>query len=148
MAFDVKAFNKAKFQPREERVLLPELAAFFGEKEEPAFVVRGLTGEEIARAEEMAEGRKDLAKVLEGLASRQGGEKAEAIKELMGLADGVPGTLAKRLEQVAVGLVNPKLDMAGVVKFAANFPVQFYMVSNTILALSGKGADVIVKKKD
>jgi len=147
VAFDLAKFQNARFQPREERVLLPELSAFFGKDEEPVFVVRGLTGEEIARAEELAAGRQDLAKVLEGLASRAGGEKANAIKELMGLADGVPGTLAKRLEQVAAGLVEPKMDMADVVRLAANFPVQFYQLSNNVLALSGKGADVVVKKK-
>lgn len=146
MSFDVKAFRKAKFEDRTTRVPVPDLKDWFGEEDEAVFVVRGLTAEELARCNEAASRNKNMAAILEALSSQNQREKVDAMREMLGVSETVPNDLAKRLEQMAMGTVDPDLDHELAVKFAETYPVEFYQITNQIMELTGQGRQVAKKK--
>lgn len=146
MGFDTKAFKKAKFEDRTEGVPVPDLAEWFEEGEEAVFVVRGLTGEELARCNEAAQQNKDISAVVEALASKNSQEKVDGIREMLGVSASVPEDMAKRLEQFAYGTVDPDMDHEAAVKFAQEYPIEFYQISNKIMELTGQGRQVAKKK--
>ena len=51
----------------------------------------------------------------------------------------MPDEIARRVEQLKIGSVSPKFDQMQAVKFFEVFPVEAYMVTNTINRLTGKG---------
>ncbi|WP_051617246.1 hypothetical protein [Desulfonatronovibrio hydrogenovorans] len=139
MSFDLKKFSKAKFQARTEAVAVPALADFFEEDSKPEFLVRGLTGEEMARANEALNKSKNIAAILEAIAGQAQNEKIKGLKDVMGLGDDMPGDLAKRIEVLAMGCVEPVLDIQNASKIFRVAPVDGYALTNKILVLSGQG---------
>lgn len=147
MGFDIKAFDNAKFEDRTAEVPVPDLKDFFDEDSDPVFVVRGLTGEELARCHEAADRSKTIDSVVQALGSTGSADKIDAMRELLGVSETVPVDLAKRLEQFAIGTVSPGLDHTQAVRFAEVWPVEFYQITNKIMELTGQGRQ-IAKKKD
>jgi len=145
MGFDVKSFRKATFEDRTESVPVPDLKEWFAEGEEPAFVVRGLTAEELARCNEAVQKNKNISSVVEALHSSNQQEKVQAMREMLGVSESVPNDLAKRLEQFTLGTVDPDMDHELAVKFAETYPVEFYQLTNKIMELTGQGRQA--KKK-
>lgn len=146
MGFDVKSFKKAKFEDRTKRVPVPDLKGWFAEGEAPVFVVRGLTAEELARCNEAVQKNRNMDAVLQALHSRNQQEKIQAMREMLGVTESVPDDLAKRLEQFALGTVDPDMDHETAVKFAEAYPVEFYQITNQIMELTGQGRQVAKKK--
>lgn len=141
---DIQKFLNAALAPREQAVPVPELAAWFAPDEPAVWVVRGLTAAELARANEAAQGGLDnLRAMVAALAGE--GDKALAIRRAMGLsADDVPGDVSRRIEMLSAGSVAPALgadnrDVA--VKLAESFPTVFYQLTNTVINLTGQGAE-------
>ena len=142
--FDLNAFQKAQFVPRETEVTLDALVENgFGDGK---VKVRGLTAHELAEAEESASKGKLLSDLVEKLAG-SGKEKVEALMDGIGFHQDVPAVLAKRLEHVRLATIEPKLDLADVVKLAEVFPAEFSMMANKIMELTGKGQQAQVKPK-
>lgn len=139
MAFDTKKFLKTKFAPREESIPVPDLKEFFGEGEKPAWKVRGLTGQELGRANEAAARNKNISAILEGLASAQGKEMGESIRKLVNAGNETPQDIAKRIELFMIGSVEPKADLDLALHFCTAFPIEFFQITNKILELTGKG---------
>jgi len=139
MEFDVKKFMATKFKPRTEDIKVPDLAAWFPEEAPPVIKVRGLTGEEVARTNEAAAKNRNIAAIMDALASVNAPEMAEAIKEAIGVSGQVPDDLAKRIEQLIFGCIKPKFDLPAAVKFFQVFPVEGYIVSTAIMRLTGQG---------
>lgn len=137
--FDLKAFMRETFTPREEEVRIPELAGFFPEGADPVFRVRSLTGEELARVQEAAQRNKDLATLAAGLVSNSDNERIAALREALGVGDSVPDEMAKRMAMVEMGCVSPKLDTLAVVKLFKVLPVDMYNLATKISALTGAG---------
>lgn len=146
MGFDIKSFNKASFEARTEQVPVPDLKEWFAEDDEAVFVVRGLTGEELARCNEAAQKNQNISAMLEAVTAQGHSEKVEGMRELLGVSASVPQDLAKRLEQFAIGTVEPDLDHETAVKFAENYPVEFYQLTNKIMELTGQGRQPVKKK--
>ena len=146
MGFDLQGFRKQKFEARTAEVRVADLADWFGEGDEPVFVVRGLTGEELARCQEAAQRNKDISQVVEALAASHGQEKVEAMREMLGVSESVPNDLAKRLEQFAIGTIDPDFNHEDAVKFAETYPVEFYQLTNRIMELTGSGRQPVKKK--
>lgn len=154
--FDLAAFRKAKFQPREEDVPLAGLtAAGFGGYEgegndaQPVpvvFKVRGLTAEELARADQEADNSKLLVKVAERLAGSES-ERAQALMDGLGLGDGTPQALAKKLAHAQLAVVSPALKIQDVVRIADAYPMDFLELTNHIYNLTGQGKVAQVKRK-
>ena len=139
MAFDLKKFQKAKFEPRTETVKVASLASFFGD-DDPVFTVRGLTGEELAKVNAAQSKAKSLNALVEALAGQDQHEKVKAIRDGMGLSENdIPEDLARRIEMMIHGCVDPALDAQAAAKVFRVAPVDGYAISNTITALSGKG---------
>lgn len=138
--FDLGAFRKADFKPREAELNCSALSAFGG-----TFKVRGLTALEIAQADESAQKGKLLSELVEKLAGSSGKKKAAALLEGVGISDDVPALLAKRYEHVCMGCIEPKLELADVVKLGEAYPVEFSQIANKILELTGQGQVADVK---
>lgn len=138
MGFDIKKFQKAEFAHREEKVNMDALKDFFDDK--PEFTVRGLTGEEMARVNEAQSKQKNLSAIVDALAANADTEKIKGLREAVGLTDDdVPGDLARRIEMLRLGCVDPELDERDAVKVFKVAPVDAYGATNTILQLSGQG---------
>ena len=139
MAFDVKKFMKTSFSPREAEVEVPDMKEFFGESEKPIFKVRGLTGPELARVHDAQDKHKDLAGILDAIASNVSEDKIAGIVKTLGLSTDTPAEIVRRLEMFTLGVLEPKVDLDVAVKIADTFPIEFYSVTSKISELTGKG---------
>ncbi len=154
--FDLDAFRKAKFQAREQEVPLPGLTSggfggYEGEGDDAqpvpvVFKVRGLTADELARADQEADNSKLLGKVAERLAGSEA-EKAQALLDGLGLGDDTPQALAKKLAHVQMAVVEPQLKIQDVVRIADAYPTDFLELSSQIYSLTGQGKVAQVKRK-
>lgn len=147
MPFDAKAFSKAKFEPRTDSLRVPELAEWFG-GDDPVFVVRGLSGIELASAMEAAGNSKVRAELAEALLDGAMEDKSEAIQAAFGLGPGVPDELIRYHELIIRGTVEPVLSREISVKLAERFPVDHKQIALKILHLTGQGQAVKKKPQD
>ena len=141
--FDVNSFMKADFKPRMAEVPVPALRQFFPPDEEgnvlPVWKVRGLTGAEIAKTNEVASRNEKLTAVIDAFGEISKKDMTDSLKESLGLGSETPADLSKRLEQVVLGSVEPVITLETAVKLATVMPIEFYAISNKILELTGKG---------
>ncbi len=142
MNFDLMQFQGATITPRQATVPVPDLAAFFAPGADPVFTVRGLTGEEIARSNDLTLRQARIAAHINALASTAAVDQTDALKSLLGYGDDVPDDLAKRLDHLVYGCVEPPLDRPTAVKLFASFPIVAYTLTNKILELTGLGPDL------
>jgi hypothetical protein len=147
MPFDAKSFAKAKFEPRTAELRIPELQEWFGD-DDPVFVVRGLSGIELAQAMEASSTAKQRADLAEALMDGAMEDKSEAIKDAFGLGAGVPDELIRYHELIIRGTVEPTLTRDVSVKLAERFPVDHKSLAITILNLTGRGYAVKKKPQD
>lgn len=141
--FNLDSFRKTDFKPREAELCFSAFSdAGLGDG---LVKVRGLTAEEICRADEAATKGKLLGDLVEKLAGSGGKQKAAALLEGVGFSGDIPAALAKRYEHVCLGCVEPKLELADAVKLGAVFPIEFNQIANKILELTGKGQEAQVK---
>lgn len=141
MGFNADKFERAAFEPRKAKVAVPALAAFFDEGEAPEFEVRGLSASELHKAMEAGRRQGSVDAIVKAIA--QNGDQAGAIRKALGLTADTPGEIAKRLEMLVVGAVNPVLTLPQAVKLAESFPIEFLAITNEITDLTGKGADLV-----
>jgi hypothetical protein len=139
MPFDAKKFNKTKFTHRTEDVPVPDLKEFFPEGEPAVWKVRGLTGQELGRANEAADRNKSIAAILAGLTSGAEKEITEAVKDLVGVGGQTPADISKRLEHLCLGSVEPVCTHELAVRLCETFPVEFFQITNAIVRLTGQG---------
>lgn len=139
MAFDQDKFMATSFSAREETVSVPDLKGFFAKNDKPLWRVRGLKGVEIGRAREASDKNKTIKAVVEGLVDSNPKKKAEAVLELIGNPQNVPQDIAYRIEIFKAGSVEPALDYPVIVRLCETFPIEFYLITNKIIELSGKG---------
>lgn len=141
MSFNADAFLEAKFKNRTAEVHVPELKKFFTEEEKPVWVVRGLTAEELARANDEVRQSTDIAAIVSSLASSVSKEKAEAVKDLIGISKTqAPQDIVKRISYLTSASVSPVCSRDLAIKLGNTFSVVFFNLTNKILELSGKGA--------
>ena len=101
MAFDPKKFLKEKFIFRTEAVPVPDLREWFGEGDEPLWVVRGLTGQELGKVKEAPSRYKKMSGILEGLMSAVSKEVVDSVKSAIGQGAGeTPDDVAIRIDQL------------------------------------------------
>jgi len=143
MAFDLERFMRdaGTLSAPTAKIPVPDLAHWFEEGEEPIWEVKGLTGEEWARANDIT-GRLDMYRaVIEALASEVRASQTDALKTMMGVSD-VPQDLAKRFDHLVFGSVHPKVSREGAVLIFKLYPYVGYLITNKILELSGQGPDL------
>jgi hypothetical protein len=141
MPFDMAAFERADFRPRTERIDVPELAEFFGPDEPAQWEVRHLTASEIQRATDAKQRQATVRTIVDAIASA--GEQAAGIRKFLGISNDTPGEIAKRLEMLVAGSVSPRIELQQAVKLAEAYPIVFLTLTNRILELTGKGADLV-----
>lgn len=137
MGFDLNRFTSAGLTLRTAEVKTPMLKDFFGEGEEAVFKVRGLTGEEWYAMRQAIADRRDTKALAEKILSGAGEAIAQAIGDIY--AD-VPEELARRINLVVAGCVEPKLDLPAAVKLFKFYAPQAHLISEEIFRLSGEGA--------
>lgn len=139
MGFDAARFMGEAFVNRTAGLPVKDLADWFDAGADPVWVVRGLTGTELARAKEAQVRNKGLATAVEALMGGGDKEKAEAIRKLFGAGDQVPDEIARRIEMLIIGSVDPVCDLELALKICKVFPVVFYDLTNRITELTGRG---------
>lgn len=143
MTFNLDKFERAKFAPRTERVPVDSLSDFFAESD-AVWVVRGLTASELNQAMEAGKRQQSIESIVKAMA--QGGDQVEAVRKALGLSKDTPGEIAKRLEMLVMGSVEPAIKLPTAVKLAETFPVEFLMLTNKITELTGKGSELVKPK--
>jgi len=146
MPFDIKKFKKTRFIPRTDDVKVPDMKAYFAEGDKPVWKVRGLTGPELGRCNEMAANTKKMAAILEGVAGSSPGEIRDAVKKLIGDREDTPEDIARRMYLLITGSVEPALvteagdeDLDAAIQLAKAFPIEFMNITNRIVKLTGMG---------
>lgn len=142
MSFDINKFQNAKFIERIESVKIEVLKDYFGPKEDPIFKVRNLTGEELGRVNQAIQKHKNTSAILDGLLSNVSKEQIEAIKQTIGSTDKTPDDIARRIEMLILGSVEPKIDLTLAKRICQFFPIEFYDLTNTITRLTGLGSEL------
>lgn len=141
MPFQGDKFEQANLTPRTARVPVPGLAPWFDEGEEAVWVVRNLTSAELFRAMEAAKTQGRVDNIVRAIVEH--GDQVAAIRRAIGLSKDTPGEIAKRLEMLVAGSVEPRITLPQAVKLAEAFPIEFMQLSSEIVNLTGKGADVL-----
>jgi len=139
MGFDFNKFETADFKFREKRIPVPELSSFFADGDPAEWVVRNLTGAELAAVRDSVQRAKDLESIIEGLASGGGKEKVQAVMAAMGIDGGTPDDHVRRLAMLEAGTVSPKIQRKHAVRLGEVFPVLFTTLTNEIMSLTGQG---------
>lgn len=133
MGFDLDKFMGTTLLARTKEIRVDSMAEFF---DGPAVLtVRGLTATEIALANE----EKEKYARLDTLAKAIAAKNVEEVRAALGLGDDLPGDVARRIEVMIHGVVEPKIARDVAIKIGDAFPVDFYAITNEILALSGQG---------
>lgn len=141
MPFNAEKFEAAKFEARKGRVSVPALAPFFDENEEPWWEVRGLNSIELHQAIEAGRKQQSIDSIVRAISSSQ--DQVKAIRAAIGLTKDTPGEVAKRLEMLVAGSINPTVTLPQAVKLAEAFPIEFMLITNEITELTGKGFDLV-----
>jgi hypothetical protein len=137
--FNTKKFLKTKFVARTFDVPVPDMKDFFEEGAPAIWKVRGLTGQELGRANEAAGKHKSIVAIIEGVMSTSSKDNADAVKDLLGLGTDTPADVAKRMEHICMGSVEPKCPLDLAVRICETFPIEFYQITNKIMELTGQG---------
>lgn len=140
MSFDLERFRTLTLTPRQAQVAVPELAPLFGDAA-PVWTVRGLTGEELARANDATARVKLYAASVEALMSAANSEQAEALKIIMGVNE-VTENFAKQLDYLTFGSVEPSISRGDAVRLSASHPMITHQLTKKILELTEQGADL------
>lgn len=141
MAFQLQRFMDSKLEPRRAKIAVEALAAFFDEGEPAVWEVRGLNSVELHRALEAGKRQANVEQIVAAIAAK--GDVAQAVRKALGLTDDTPGEIAKRLEMLVLGSVQPQIDLQLAVRLSEAYPIEFLMLTNEISELTGKGFDVV-----
>lgn len=142
--FDAEKFMAAQFSRRTAEIPVPELAEFFDEKK-AVMTVQNLTGSEFGRVLEETKGNR-LEDVQSLLRTAGSGDPEAVVKAVERYAEAfktkLPNDVVMRTHMIVMGLVEPKLDLEGVIRLREQCPDVFYRLSNKIQALTGQGAEI------
>lgn len=144
MEFDASKFDGATFNRREEDVPVPDLQHWFKglkEGETPVWRVRGLTGAELGAVNEAQAKNRNKNAIAEALSSEKEASVTDAIRELIGTGSKVPDDIARRIELLSIGSVEPECTHQRAVKLAEAYPIEFYELTNKITKLTGLGSE-------
>lgn len=137
MGFRAESFRQAKLAARTAIVKVPELADWFDG--DPEWTIRAPSSNDLARAND-AKARLDRSEALAAaLVHGSAGEVLREAQRALGRSKDVEPDIARRLELLVACSVDPVCDMELAIKLAEFAPVQFFLLTNQILVLSGQG---------
>ena len=135
MSFKTKEFKKTKFSYRTEAVPLPDLKDWFDGP--PEWIVKGLSGNELARCKEnAARNRKTITAIIEALSTE---DAVTAVKCMTGTDGAVPMDIALRMELLVAGSLEPACDIELAAKLNIAYPAEFQILTKKIMRLTGLG---------
>lgn len=134
---DIDKFKQANFSPRTAKVPVPQLKDFFAGV--PELIVRGLTGQEVAKARERVNQNSMLRELVDKILSDKASSKAEGLQQALGITDDVPSDLVYRIAVCEFGINSVHFEQEDCVKLATVVPEHFYEISSKILELTGLG---------
>jgi hypothetical protein len=137
--FHADAFAAAPLALRTSAVPVPDLAAWF---EGPAvWRVRGLDANELAKVDQAERRNEAAAALAEALTSGAAAQITEGVREALGRTGAIEDIYARQIEILVLGSVDPVISHAHAAKLGETFPVVFKGLLNTILTLTGQGAE-------
>lgn len=145
MPFDLHQFKKSSLAPRTARVDVPALSPFFGADEPPVWEVRGLSANEIAKANEAETKNQRLDSMITVLEAVNQSEQINGLRESLGLGGNTHSEVIRRIEQLVMGSINPTITTDLAVRLAEHYPIEFYQITNEILKLTGMGSEIVKK---
>jgi len=141
MTFDVNKFDLVQVEYPTKTIPVPELKAFFDEGKKPEWVIKSLTGTELAIVNEAVSVVKKTNQIINALTSGNKGIE-DGIKALMNKdSEHTPEDLVRRHKMLELGTVPPCPEHI-CVKLAEAKPTLFYRLTNEIIGLTGDGADL------
>jgi hypothetical protein len=143
MSFDAAKFERAKFADRTKGVDVPALSDFFDD-DKCVWVVRGLNSNELHKAMVASQTQKALEQILKAISENK--DQAQNAGNVLGIHGDTPGEIAKRLEMLTMGSVDPEITLPIAVKLAEKFPIEFLTLTNTITELTGMGFEYAKQK--
>ena len=144
MGFDTDGFLRAQSSPRTREVEVPVLADWFGEGEPAIWIVRNLTANEVARVNDAEAKHKREAALAEALMGA--GRLGDEAKAALGLDEKkTEPDYARRIEILIAGSVAPACNRQLARRIGKDHAQILYLLTNTILELTGQGADVSKK---
>jgi hypothetical protein len=147
MGFDVEGFSSAKATARTMDVPVADLRDWFGPEDAAVWRVRGLTANELVRADAAKESMKREGALVDALAAGSRGDIVRNLQAMLGRGDDVEPDMARRVEILRAGSLEPECTTQLAVRLAEHFPVVFFQLSNAILTLTGQGSDVEKKPR-
>lgn len=141
MPFKADAFRNAKFEYRtatlDERAI-PGLKGWF--EGEVAWVVRGLTFDEIRKCQEISTAGSDIVAMLaKAVSDPKKGRNADAIRQALGFGGDVHKETRLRIEHLVTCSVDPAIDNQIAAQLQKAFPMEFRVITDKILELTGLG---------
>jgi len=140
MSFNSQKFMADQFEPRTAKIELTGLADWFEENEPPVWTVRGQTANEIALAMDAGAKHKNIDAIIKAISANK--DQVSELKKAIGIEKDTPSDIIKRLEQLVQCSVDPVITLDVAVKLGETRPIEFYMLTNEILRLTGLGMDL------
>jgi hypothetical protein len=134
-----------------DAVPVPELSQWFSADEgeapdaAPKWIVRGLGGDEYARAQDVQNKAERALQLAQGFAAGHGKDIQEGLASMLGYGAEAHPEFGKRVELLKMGSVAPKIEHGDAVKLGKHFPLVLWRLTNRVLELSGQGSTAAVK---
>lgn len=142
MGFDFDKFDSAQFTFPTKDVPVPELKDFFSAEEKQVWVMRSLTGRELAIVNEAVETVNRTKAIIKAISSQTNEGITKGISEFINKdEETTPEDLARRLKMLELASVPPCPEHVAV-KLAAFKPTIFFRLTNEIIRLTGEGAEL------
>ena len=133
---NLEKFRNERREPRTEKITIKALAPYF--EGDPVITVRSLSAAELGRAKEAGQRQRDTAELASALIGGDSKDKGNALRQLTE-GPAIPDDVAARIEMLAAGAVEPKLEHSDAVLISEDLPTEFYKLTNSILKLTGEG---------
>jgi hypothetical protein len=106
------------------------------------FKVRKLNDVELAQINDAVQRNRSREKIAEALLSPDMDEFVEGLKERLQIGDAVPDTVARQIEMLRLGVVEPKMELEDCIRFSAAWPVDAVLLCARINNLTGLGSSL------
>jgi len=141
MTIDYEALEAANGIMPTKSYPVPQLKAFFEDDEEPVWVCKALTGEQLARVQEAPQDAEKITAIASVLAKGKGAKFVKELNALMGNTDDVPDKLIRVHRTIQYGSV-PECPENVAVRLAQFKPNIAWNLAKVIMDLTDEGANL------
>lgn len=141
MGLDQAAFFGARLAMPTRAVPVPDLAPWFGPDDAALWTVRGLNANELAHVESAEQRLGGLKALAEALSDGTAAEISAGVRAVLAPGAEIAPVYARQIDILVSGSVEPRIAHSTAAKLGECFPVTFKTLVNTILELTGQGAE-------